>query len=180
MVPTGKAEFEQLLLAREARAERQKALLDRYRLPVISFTVNMPGLQKNIPPARFVFNEGYSVLLKELNESGHLVVYSRQLDLDTGMEGYFVADGDAIPLKMLAVSIETRHPLGRLFDIDVIGRDGTHVSRSTLGYPERRCFICDNEAHACARSRAHSTEELLEKIREIVDKYERKETEYNE
>jgi holo-ACP synthase len=171
MVPMGEAELEQLLLAREARAERQKALLDKYRMPVMSFTVNIPGLQKNTPLARFVFNEGYSVLIKELNEYGHPAVYHRKRNLSTGMEGYFVADEDEIVLKTHAVRIETQHPLGRLFDIDVIGRNGRHVSRGSLGYPERRCFICDNEAHACARSKAHSIEELLEKIRQIVDEY---------
>jgi holo-ACP synthase len=160
--------LEQLLIAREKRAKRQKALLDQYDLPLISFMVNAPGPQKNTPLTRHIFNEGYTVLIKELNESGYFPVYNERLDLATGMEGYIVVNVDEKILKEHTIRIETQHPLGRLFDIDVIGRDGLHISREVMGYPKRECLLCDKEAHVCGRSRAHSTQELLNKIQYMV------------
>jgi holo-ACP synthase len=61
MALTSEVTLEQLLFAREERAKRQKNLLAGYGMPLISFMVNTPGANKNMPLTRFVFNEGYTV-----------------------------------------------------------------------------------------------------------------------
>ena len=74
-------------------------------------------------------------------------------------------------LKRRMTGIEQDHPLGRLADLDVLGRGDAaprSVSRTELGLPPRRCLICDGEAKACARSRAHTVYEMQEKIAEII------------
>ena len=38
----------QMLLARENRALRQRALLEKYRLPLVSFTMNIAGPVKAV------------------------------------------------------------------------------------------------------------------------------------
>jgi holo-ACP synthase len=103
-----------------------------------------------------------------LDKSGYSLVYNEELDLATGMEGYIIVNADGKMLKEYAVRIETQYPLGRLFDIDVIDTDGRHISREALGYPKGRCLLYDGEAHECGRSRAHSTQELLNKISDMV------------
>jgi holo-ACP synthase len=68
---------------------------------------------------------------------------------------------DAQTAKRMLVELEANHALGRFWDLDVIDSEGNLISRTELGYESRKCFICDGEAKACARSRKHSYEELL-------------------
>lgn len=163
--------LEQLLSSREERAAKQKNLIKEFMLPLISFTVNIPGAIKNTPDSRRIFYEGCKVLREQLKESS-LSIVSFQIDeLDTGREAYFVIKTDEIALKMITVKLENTHPLGRLFDFDVIGLDGRSVSREDLDYPKRKCLLCEQEAHVCARSRRHSLEELMKAIQLTVDAY---------
>ena len=76
-------------------------------------------------------------------------------------------DAPAEDIKTLATEIEESHPLGRLFDMDVIGTDGMKLSRGTY----RKCIICGCQAQECARSRKHSVEELQAKIEELLNQF---------
>ena len=64
-----------------------------------------------------------------------------------------------------------QHPLGRLFDLDVLHTDGRSLSRREFDLPPRRCLICDDLAAVCGRSRRHSNEELQVRIRQILHTY---------
>lgn len=90
---------------------------------------------------------------------------------DTGFESFFVVKTDERSLKALMLKIENEHPLGRLFDLDVIGVDGRPISRETLGNSKRKCLLCEQDAHICARNRGHTVETLIEKIHSMVDSY---------
>ena len=69
-------------------------------------------------------------------------------------------DAPAEDIKTLATEIEESHPLGRLFDMDVIAVDGRKADRSELGLGPRPCLICGGPARECARSRTHTVAEL--------------------
>ena len=45
------------------------------------------------------------------------------------------------------------------------------LSREELGLEPRKCLLCDRPARECMRTKTHSTVELLEKYKEIVDLY---------
>ena len=45
------------------------------------------------------------------------------------------------------------------------------LGREELGLKPRKCLLCDRPARECMRTRIHTTEELLEKYKEIVDLY---------
>ena len=53
------------------------------------------------------------------------------------------------------IELEDHHPLGRLWDLDVLAPEQGQLSRQDLGFPARQCLVCDEPAHACARSRRH-------------------------
>lgn len=169
MQPENAVTLEQILKARDDRALKQKKLIAGYGLPLISFTVNMPGSQKSSELSLRIFQEGYNELLKALKDAGKQIIYQEAKDSMTGSEAYIAVDMDTYELKLITISIEDRHPLGRLWDFDVVGHDGRPVSREELGHPGRCCLICEKDAHSCARSRAHTLDELLEKIRSIAD-----------
>jgi len=69
------------------------------------------------------------------------------------------------------VRIETEESIsgGRLLDIDVMNKDGAVVSRELLGFPPRKCFICDKPAIICASRRLHSQQELADAIEKFYN-----------
>lgn len=162
----------ELLDAREQRAYQQQKLITQYQSPLISLTISMPGAVKLNEDALFLFTEA----------TNHIVEYCKihQLDclthheriLPTGAEGFFVVREPEHALKQACIAIEHTHELGRLWDIDVISvKSFTALSRTALGYPARKCLLCENDAKICTRGQTHGLEELLEKIKQIVETY---------
>lgn len=171
MICTQEITLEQMLNAREERVEKHNMLLAKYMMPLISLTVNIPGAYKSTCVSNRIFQEGIDVLIDKLISAGYTPAYQETRNLVTGSEGYVVIDMDKRAVKELVVQIEMQHSLGRLLDFDVIGQDGVAISRESLGYPKRKCLICEEEAHVCARSRAHTIEELMEKIQNMAEEY---------
>ncbi len=163
--------LEQLLDSREARAARQKKLVEIFEAPIVSFTVNMPGACKRMPMSCRVFETGFAALLEKLSEGKRKIVFKETYLLDTGYEALLAVKLDERILKECMLEIEDAHPMGRLFDFDVIGLDGCNISREMMGYPKRKCLLCEDEAHACGRSRKHSIDALMEKIKAIAKAY---------
>ncbi|MBM7653861.1 citrate lyase holo-[acyl-carrier protein] synthase [Neobacillus cucumis] len=171
MIASQEITLEQILEARERRAALQKQLVEKYRLPLVSFTVNMPGSIKITPESSAIFRKGCKALEEKLKEIGCLLEYSKVEVRHTGYEAYFVVITSERTLKGHMLQIENEHPLGRLFDLDVIGVDGKPISREDLGASKRKCLICEQDAHGCGRSRQHTSEVLMEKIKSMVDSY---------
>ena len=148
--------LEQMLEARERRAQRQQALLAQYALPLVSFTMNIAGPVKNSPLIRRGFLLGERTLKEHLALSGAAVLHGESTDAVTGCEGLYVVDADPEALKRIACAIEEQAPAGRLYDMDVVAPDGRKLERAA----PRRCLLCGRPAGECARSRAHSVSEL--------------------
>jgi holo-ACP synthase len=163
--------LEQLLEAREYRAAHQKELMKKYRFPLVSFTVNMPGPVKKTHESSIIFEEGCHAIVKKLKKAGFCMEYFGTNMPITGYEAYFVVKIDERSLKAYMLEIESEHPLGRLFDLDVIGSDGVPISREDFGHSKRKCLLCDEDAHSCGRSRKHPLEALTQKIQSMVDSY---------
>jgi len=160
--------LEEVLANRERRVLRQRAVLEAHAAPVISLSLVIPGPTKDSPEARQVMSAVLGALDALLGSRGWPVV-SRELWLDpTGPEALLAVDADALELKGALVHLEETHPLGRLWDLDVICPERGSISRRLLGLEPRRCLLCGEAAHACARSRAHSLDELQEAIRKLL------------
>ena len=95
----------------------------------------------------------------------------RLRDLPTGYEAYLVTPLSNEEAKKETCRIEDTHPLGRLFDLDVIDADGVPMSRESMGLSPRKCLVCDNEARYCMRNRTHTMAELTAKIDEMIESY---------
>jgi len=156
-MPGPEVSLDTLLESREARADYQRVLLRGYGWPLVSMMVNMPGAVKRSPLSQGIFEAGVHALRERLAGA---VRYLKLRDLPTGFEGYFVVEMDAFELKAITCGLEKRHPLGRLFDIDVLDAHGRILSRGDIGLPPRNCLVCGASGPGCARSRAHGLEEL--------------------
>ena len=152
--------LQEILDAREARVQRQMQLLAEHNKPLISFTMNIPGPVKLDRDVVI----GFFVGCRQLRDAlAGKILYAEEHKKDTGCEAFFVVDLPARELKELTVELEDGESVGRLFDMDVIDTDGQKLSREELGYPRRGCLICMEDAVVCARSRAHSVQELRDR-----------------
>lgn len=160
--------LQQVLDAREARAATQQTLLQKYAAPLICLTMNIPGPVKNSDLIRRAFGLGQQMLLDSLKSEGIALLHAQTQEPATGCESFYVLRCNPQRLKQLCVGLEDSFPAGRLFDLDVIGLDGSHTSRESLGLPPRKCLLCDQDAKVCGRSRAHSVEALQEKTWQLL------------
>jgi holo-ACP synthase/triphosphoribosyl-dephospho-CoA synthase len=165
--------LEEMLDRREARAAYQRELQAETSLPLISFTLNIPGPCKNYPLVRRCFGEGKFLIERVLKENS--IPIQRTLenseDAPTGPEILYALSGNPRELKMLMIPLEETHPLGRLFDIDILDRDGRILEGRELRGRERACLICGGPVRRCARERTHSAEDLSRRAFEIMDAY---------
>ena len=166
-----KVQVTDMMAAREARAFRQQELIRKYEKNVICFTLNIAGPVKNSDLIQKTFEEGVTCIFNQLRVRGIAVLFFEKIHEATGNEAFIVVDCDNIEIKCIMSEIEDTHPLGRLFDIDVLAHDGIKMERGVVGLSERRCLICGGPVHRCSSRRVHPAEELQKKTFQMMEKY---------
>lgn len=156
----------ELLESRDRRAARQRELLAAWPgHTLLCLTVMLPGTVKRSALSLSIASAAVSAI-----HGAFALEFEELRDLETGYEGYFVVAMNPLEAKWLSSSLESEHPLGRFFDLDVITKSGP-LSREDYGLPVRRCIICGKPVRECMRERNHTTEDLLQKIEEAVRHY---------
>lgn len=142
--------LDDILAARDARVARQQAMLAQGGV-LLSLTLVAPGAVKRSPLLDAIFAAALAALRPLVDDARARL---EAVD-DSGHHALYLLDGEARDWKTRMLALENRAPLSRLWDIDIIDRDGVAVSRRDLGLPPRRCLICDDDAKTCARERRH-------------------------
>ncbi|CRH93307.1 citrate lyase holo-[acyl-carrier protein] synthase [Streptococcus dysgalactiae] len=162
-----------MLRAREERALRQLHLLKEYpEGSLLSVTMNIPGPIKTSPKLL----EAFDIVIKAIQTAlaDDKICYQLRLLPTTGYEYYLITSLPSRDLKLKMIALETDLPIGRLMDLDVLvlsnGRPSP-ISRTTLGAPPRRCFICSKEAKVCGRLRQHSIEDMQAAITNLLHSF---------
>lgn len=150
--------LEQMLAAREARQERITGALQH--APLVSFSMNIPGPEKDSPLIRRGFREGCRRLEETFPSHSLALTLLDRIECETGCEALYAVEGEALAVKKLCAAAEDADELGRLFDMDVIDRDGRKLDREEIGLGERGCMVCGAPGRGCAARRLHSVEEL--------------------
>lgn len=167
-----KVTLPEMLDTRERRSKWQRDLLEKYpQYALLSLTMNIPGDIKTSPKIEQSFKDFIKHMQTVVTYES---LFEKEVYLKTGCEYYCVMRCSAIDLKKLLIRIESEHPLGRLMDCDVIVKhDETLIpmSRTELGLPTRMCYVCDNDAKVCGRSRTHTIEEMQQRIAHIIQVY---------
>jgi holo-ACP synthase len=159
----------QMLDARERRSALRREFFSRNEgACLLQITVNIPGSGKNSPMVREIFDASLRAL-GGLFPEGRLLPESSRL-LNTGPEAWISPGERASAAKRKTARMEESHIWGRLWDMDVFTSPDRSLSRSNVGLDERSCFLCGRPAHECARSGAHSKENLNAFIRELYEK----------
>ena len=152
--------LEQVLLARDRRVLRQRALAARYGGTLLSFTMNIAGPVKDAPLVRLAFQAGLAALDRDLGKP----VHRELIQAPTGPEALLVYDRPAPWVKERCLLLEERDPVGRLYDLDVLSPEGEKLSRPQ----SRRCLICGGPVTVCSRSRAHGLPAIRARTRDIL------------
>ncbi|GHV96637.1 protein CitXG [Spirochaetia bacterium] len=160
--------LDEVLAFREEKARRQETLLAEFGVPLLCLGLNMPGEFKRFFLADCSFREELNAVRVGLTAEGIGIVHEEIFESAGGSAGFVSAEADAERLKEIAQLIEDTHTLGRLFDIDVLKRNGEKISRKDAGAPGRTCLICGNDAFVCGRSRAHGAAELRNAAADIM------------
>lgn len=160
-----------ILDARENRVQIQQEMLQKSPSCLLSFTLNIPGPVKVFPYTKWTYEVGISIILKGISLLNGVIIEQKEAKKDTGWEAFFALNLHPEDMKSYLLEQEEQHPLGRLFDFDILRADGSKLSRQELGFLERTCLLCGNPAFLCGRSRTHSAQELLAKEIEIMENF---------
>lgn len=158
-----------MMMARERRAEKQRALLSEYPgQTLLSFTMNIPGPEKDTPLIRRGAALGRRLLEKGFLRLGIEPLHQETFEAFTGVESFYVLPLPPLMVKTMTVDIEEASPAGRVFDLDVLRPDGSKVDRGEIGLPGRRCLICEQSAQVCARARTHTVSQLCARMNTLI------------
>lgn len=163
--------LEEILNARENRVKIQQKMLQKAPTCLLSFTLNIPGPVKVFPYTKWAYEVGSSIISKGVSLLNGDVLEQFEAKNETGWDGFFALNLPPEEIKTYLLEQEEHHPLGRLFDFDVLRTDGSKLSRQELGFPERTCLLCGNPAFLCGRSRTHSAQKLLAKEIELMENF---------
>jgi len=154
------ATLEQILKGRDDRFAMQTSLIEKYRSPLVSCTMNIPGPTKNSELIQASFDKAMEAFMER--NQGVLKEVAQQ-QKETGPERYFIVLGgtNLNALKRRLAFFEQVFPIGRWLDLDLKDADGVAITRKEIGLEQRRCLLCHRPAKECARSSRHSLEDLL-------------------
>lgn len=117
------------------------------------FTVVAPWPIKDSEVTRRIFNHGVTALRALAAKQGWQIQEQAALVSASGPEGMLSIAAPARDLKLATIELEHSHPLGRLWDIDVLTPEGDILSRRDYSLPPRRCLLCEQSAAVCARGK---------------------------
>lgn len=157
-----KVELAELLKSRDEKALLKSEFIDRYKMPVVSLSMNIAGEIKRSPLVDLAFEYGYSRLIKELGEPKKSLV---KCDF-TGCFALLVFDLEAELLKSKCLAIEEELPVGRLLDLDVTDAIGMLIRRPDK--KGRKCLVCGGPVFECSRARAHGLDDVIFKTQNIL------------
>lgn len=160
-----KITLKELLDAREERVRVQNEMLKRHNAPLICFTMNVAGEIKTSPLIERAFDDGTSFIREAIEP--YEVAEWREKKEKCGPVLFCSVRADAVKIKKLLTEIEYSHPIGRLFDMDVIDTDGKKLTRAC----ERGCMVCGAPGRACAAGRLHPLSELVELTDRMMTDY---------
>lgn len=127
--------------------------------------MNIAGPVKTTPLIERGFYAGLELLDSRLPKE--TLLFREIRILPTGCEANYAVSIPAPKLKSLCTKIEDTHPLGRLFDMDVINTDGTKSEREN----QRGCIVCGAAGRSCAARRLHSVEKLQTVTSQMLMQY---------
>lgn len=157
-----------ILDAKEHRVHRQNCLMQDYFSPLISMRVNYPGIHKNNYTTFRIMKELCPVVI---NEFKNKIMYKNLQITAEGPVLTLIVNENVRNIKKSTVKIEEGSIIGRCVDIDVYDIKGNSISRKEFGLKSRKCYICNENANVCCKTRKHNIEEIEKNISDRLNEY---------
>ena len=153
-----------LLKARDQRQALLNSMFSDSFPATVMLSLNLPGEEKTGERAERLFRWGEQSLIEALPI---LEAYRKSDEL--GPFALYRTEMDAREAKLLAISLESGHPAGRLLDLDIYDAAGQPVDRAALKLPPRPCLLCPEAALSCIREKRHTSDALKERAQMVID-----------
>ncbi|MBU5591793.1 citrate lyase holo-[acyl-carrier protein] synthase [Clostridium sp. MSJ-4] len=159
-----------ILIEREKRVEMIQEIIEKFNKTLIFIRVNYPGVQKENELTKDII-KAMDKLLSRLFED---VLILKLLTITAeGPNITMAIDKDPLEIKRICIEIEENHPLGRCVDIDVYRPDTMEsIGREEMGIKPRKCFLCEEIAQVCVRSKRHDIKEVIRYIERCYIEFE--------
>ncbi|NAW98320.1 MULTISPECIES: citrate lyase holo-[acyl-carrier protein] synthase [unclassified Vibrio] len=145
----------------QQRIERQSQLLKQYQFPLITLTLNLPVELAQKRYTEVIFNSALDAINEKINALCSPVLYRQIIHSNFGLEAYYMTQiASANVVKKAMIDIEQAHPLGALFNIDVMCQQGKTISRKSCSMAPRQCLICGQPVQKCSSTHQHTLDEL--------------------
>lgn len=154
-----------ILAGKEARYCRQQAFRERYKTPLVSITINMPGPVKDMPILRRLRDYAVEEIKKRL-----AILGAEEDNFLTGPVALLAIPGEGWKIKGIGVEIEESQPFARLLDIDVFELDGHLLSRQEQGQG-RGCFVCGGKTVECMREEKHTQADVQLAVEKMLNQF---------
>ena len=148
---------EDILIERERRTQHQQKLLKQYKMPILVIRVNYPGINKDNHISQEITKIINQVICERFS---YFIQYKEEINAAEGPIVVMCINRDAKKIKSVVLDIESNHILGRCVDLDVYDESGNSIGRQDFGLEMRKCYLCQDIAHNCVRSKKHSKEEV--------------------
>ncbi|MDD3171851.1 MAG: triphosphoribosyl-dephospho-CoA synthase [Bacilli bacterium] len=154
-----------ILAAREREIANLQEMMKEDNV-YLTLKANVPGEVKRTDISAFLIN-----LMRQRIYSTFSVKDERFYDDFDGFYYIFeIEEKNRLEVKLTAISLEEADAIGRYIDIDVFQNETKSLSRRDLNIKSRKCFICDENPYICIRSKAHTLEEIKNKMyNDIID-----------
>lgn len=164
-----KVDIPEVLNNRDKRVAIQERLVnEKPTKTIIGAKLNIPGPIKNNAEIKRFYLQEMGIFEQKLKDEFSFKLFLLELDQSTGPESFYIVDGSSKDVKKACVKFEESKDYRRLFDLDVHNLGQKDLSRTDLGFPERKCLICGKPAKECGRARTHSVADLQAKVSELI------------
>lgn len=161
-----------ILNAREKRAELRH-LITKDGVGTLSLCLNIAGFPKSNSSTKAVFG----LLIKELEihlKSNRIALDFQQAYNEIDDAGHWFVlklnniNTSVYAIKAITEDFESKHPLGRLLDVDIYDSEGKPISSGK----KKHCIICGNRpAVECMRQHNHELADLRVIMFRMIDDY---------
>lgn len=160
--------LQKILWGKEVRVQHQEELINWFKRPLITFTVNSPGPDKNDPAYTLIYQKGVKEIEAVIKKMNWKIIHARSYVNEAGPVSMYVLPVEASVIKKKMMDLEENSSLGRLYDIDIHDENKRLLSRKAFGYMPRKCLVCDGYANDCRRAEKHTLEEVYMKIQQLM------------
>lgn len=153
-----------ILEAKENRWNQRVSLATTSGKTVICVTMCVPYEIRTNKNYKHIYNGFILKFIDYFKKINIEIIPCKSESTDDGEYTLFTCNETSTIVKEATVKAEETIIGGRLFDIDVMDKNGEQISRADIKVLPRSCIICNENAFKCILKSTHKKEEVVKKV----------------